>query len=117
MQTQNSTESRFDESGQYLLALSESRLTIHDIDNETIVASTLTHATETLDVRFTKKANAFVEVGRNFVRLWSVKGSDMSFKEVDMSSMENVSCCSRIKALAFVVVKCSQFNVLLFLFT
>lgn len=81
----------FDESGRYLLAFSESRLTIHDIDNETIVASTLTHATETLDVRFTKKANAFVEVGRNFVRLWSVKGNNMSFDEVDMTSLENVS--------------------------
>ena len=103
----------FDESGQYVLALSGSRLTIHDIDNKTIIASTLTHATETLDVRFTTKANAFVEVGRNFVRLWSVKGSDMSFEEVDMSSMENVSCIeASLRMKAFVVVTRSQFNVL-----
>ena len=82
----------FDKSGRFLLVLAGSRLTIHDIENETVIASTLTHATETLDVRFAAKANTLVEVGRNFVRTWFVKGSDLSFEEVDMSSMANVSC-------------------------
>ena len=75
-----------------MLVLAGSRLAIHDIENETVIASTLTYATETLDVSFTPKANAFVEVGRNLVRFWSVKRNDLSFEEVDMSSMENVSC-------------------------
>jgi len=82
----------FDESGRYLLALGGNRLTIHDVDNESIIASTLTHATESLDARFAKNSNTFVEVGRNFVRLWFLKGSDMRFEEADMSSMENVCC-------------------------
>jgi len=92
----------FDESGRFLLALGGNRLTIHDVDNEVMIASTLTHATETLDVRFTTAANTLVEVGRNLVRLWFIKGSDMRFEEVDMSTMQNVSWWNRISELSTV---------------
>ena len=83
----------FDRSGKHLLALSENRLNIHDIDNECrLTASTLTHATETLDVCFATNANTLVEVGKNFVRFWVVNGSEMHFEDVDMSSIQAVSC-------------------------
>ena len=96
----------FDESGRYLLALGGNRLSLYDVDNESVcIASTLTHATETLDVRFSqKKPNTLVEVGRNFVRLWFVKGSDMHFEEVEMSTMGNVSFGNVTQTFYFVVL-------------
>jgi WD40 repeat protein len=104
----------FDESGRYLLALGGNRLTIYDVDNGRKIASTLTHAAESLDAKFAaRKSDKLVEVGRNFVRLWFIKGSDMRFEEAEMSSVENVCCCF-VSVVAILFVFISHTNAALF---
>ena len=83
----------FDESGSYLVVIDGKRLVVYNLDDDgSIISSTHTHATMTLGIKFTmKNSNELVECGMNYVRFWSIKGSEMIFEDANMTTMENVS--------------------------
>ena len=83
----------FDESGSYLVVVDGKRLVVYNLDDDgSIVSSTHTHATMTLDIKFTpKNSNELVECGMNYVRFWSITGGELIFEDANMTTMESVS--------------------------
>jgi WD40 repeat protein len=92
----------FDESGSYLVVVDGKRLIVYNLDDDgSIVSSTHTHATMTLDIKFTRNnSNELVECGMNYVRFWSIQGGEMIFEDANMTTMESVSL-SQITTFVF----------------